>query len=208
MLPPKPSISNGICDPPRLVQVPPGREAHFPTQTLLSATTLAPGISLGVTHCCLPQALVASCCIAHSLAVSGSDWNLIGSLKNPDCLIIIRQRNYQAIKGCSQLLYELSFVISRDKRPLDRDKSQPAFLSRLPDKKTRGRCWLQSMSPQTEAFAAPRPAQRPAPCGDPQQGPAASGHGQPEPLPARLLTQGLPEGKSPRSQLRVKMCFS
>ena len=52
-----------------------------------------------------PRICVASRCPATFLAVSGSDWNLIGSLKNSDCLIIIRQGNYQGIKGCSQLLY-------------------------------------------------------------------------------------------------------
>lgn len=105
MLPPKPSINDGICSSPRLVHLPPGHEAHRPTQTLLSAPPPPHAFPWGSQIVVFPRACVASCCGAHSLAASGSDWNLIGSLKNPDCLIIIRQRNYQGIKGCSQLLY-------------------------------------------------------------------------------------------------------
>lgn len=63
-------------------------------QAHLSASTLAPGLSLGVTESCLSSGPRGRYCSAHFLAVSGSDWNLIGSLKNPDCLIIIRQGNY------------------------------------------------------------------------------------------------------------------
>lgn len=40
----------------------------------------------------------------HFLTVTGFDYDLIGSMQNPDCSIIIRQRNYWSIKGCSQLL--------------------------------------------------------------------------------------------------------
>lgn len=40
----------------------------------------------------------------HFLTVTWFDCDLIGSMQNPDCSIIIRQRNYWSIKGCSQLL--------------------------------------------------------------------------------------------------------
>lgn len=101
MLPPRPSISNGICSSPRLVQLPPRWEAHFSTQTLLSATTPTPGIPLESQIAVLPWVSVASSCNVHFLPVSVSDCDLIGSLENPDCSIIVRQRNYQGIKGCS-----------------------------------------------------------------------------------------------------------
>lgn len=80
------------------------QEAHFPTQTLLSAATPTPGIFLGshiVAFLGSPWPLAT----VSTLSVSGSDCDVIGSLKNPDCLIIIRQGNYQGFKGCSQLLY-------------------------------------------------------------------------------------------------------
>ena len=52
-----------------------------------------------------PSISLAFSCSVHLLAASGSDCDLVGNLKNPDCLIIMRQKNYWGIKGCSQLLY-------------------------------------------------------------------------------------------------------
>lgn len=61
-------------------------------------------VSLGSQVITFLGSPLASGYSVHFLTVTGSDCDLIGSLQNPDCPIIIRQRNYWSIKGCSQLL--------------------------------------------------------------------------------------------------------
>lgn len=126
MLPPRPSISNGICCSPGWSSCVPGRR---PISSSVPSFYRQPHPKhfLGIIDCCASSGRQAFSCSVHLLAAHGSICDLIGGLKTPGCFIIVRQRDCQGIKGCSQWLYELFFLISVYKRPLDRDKSQPAF---------------------------------------------------------------------------------